>query len=212
MLGNGFGRQFDVGIHFNAQVNGGFTGPTLTNDIRSDSTSATAIAINGTHATAAIAIGASSGKVIIGGTTGLSAPSRLEVLNATGADPIAYFGTSAGICNIGIQTAGGYASIGVMNGPDQGVVGSVAGDMVLRSGTSGKAVLMGGTTSVLEVTNANTIGFFNATPVSQRTGWGDPTGTATRTTFATGSVTLPVLAEHVMAIILDLKAYGHFGA
>lgn len=38
------------------------------------------------------------------------------------------------------------------------------------------------------------------------TGWGDPTGTATRTTFATGSVTLPQLAERVMAIILDLKA------
>lgn len=36
-------------------------------------------------------------------------------------------------------------------------------------------------------------------------GWGDPTGTATRTTFATGSVTLPQLAERVKALIDDLK-------
>lgn len=31
------------------------------------------------------------------------------------------------------------------------------------------------------------------------------TGTATRTTFATGSVTLPQLAERVMALLEDLK-------
>lgn len=36
------------------------------------------------------------------------------------------------------------------------------------------------------------------------TGWGAPTGTATRTTFATGSVTTAQLAERVKAIIDDL--------
>jgi len=36
----------------------------------------------------------------------------------------------------------------------------------------------------------------------------NPTGTATRTTFATGSVTLPQLAEAVNALILDLKTSG----
>lgn len=34
------------------------------------------------------------------------------------------------------------------------------------------------------------------------------TGTETRTTFATGSVTLPQLAERVAALIVDLKAAG----
>lgn len=34
------------------------------------------------------------------------------------------------------------------------------------------------------------------------------TGTATRTTFATGSVTLPQLAERVAALIADLKTAG----
>ena len=34
------------------------------------------------------------------------------------------------------------------------------------------------------------------------------TGTATRTTFATGSVTLPQLAERMMALLEDLKTAG----
>lgn len=41
--------------------------------------------------------------------------------------------------------------------------------------------------------------------------WADPTGTESRATFATGSVTLPALAGIVMAMILDLKAKGIFG-
>ncbi len=36
--------------------------------------------------------------------------------------------------------------------------------------------------------------------------WATPTGTATRTTFATGSVTLPQLAERVKALIDDITA------
>jgi hypothetical protein len=44
------------------------------------------------------------------------------------------------------------------------------------------------------------------------TGWGAPTGTATRTTFATGSVTLPQLAERVKALIDDLTTKGVIGA
>jgi hypothetical protein len=45
----------------------------------------------------------------------------------------------------------------------------------------------------------------------QKTGWSSPTGTATRTTFATSTVTLQVLAEHVKALIDDLNsaAGGH---
>lgn len=47
---------------------------------------------------------------------------------------------------------------------------------------------------------------------SRRTGWAAATGTATRTTFATGSVTLPQLAEHVKALIDDLVGHGLIGA
>lgn len=47
---------------------------------------------------------------------------------------------------------------------------------------------------------------------TRQTGYGAPTGTATRTTFATGSVTLPQLAERVKALIDDLTTHGLIGA
>lgn len=47
---------------------------------------------------------------------------------------------------------------------------------------------------------------------ARKTGWTAATGTATRTTFATGAVTLPQLAEHVKALIDDLIAHGAIGA
>jgi hypothetical protein len=47
---------------------------------------------------------------------------------------------------------------------------------------------------------------------TRKTGWTAATGTATRTTFATASVTLPVLAEHVKALLDDLIAHGLIGA
>lgn len=46
---------------------------------------------------------------------------------------------------------------------------------------------------------------------TRKTGWIAATGTATRTTFITGSVTLPVLAEHVKALIDDLISHGLIG-
>lgn len=47
---------------------------------------------------------------------------------------------------------------------------------------------------------------------SRRTGWAAATGTATRTTFATGTVTLSQLAERVKALIDDLTTHGLIGA
>jgi hypothetical protein len=44
-----------------------------------------------------------------------------------------------------------------------------------------------------------------------QTGWAAPTGTADRTTFATGSVTLSELAERVKALIDDLTTHGLIG-
>jgi len=56
------------------------------------------------------------------------------------------------------------------------------------------------------------LGFWNATPVVRPTGWGAPTGTATRTTFATSTVTMEQLAERVKALIDDLTTIGLIGA
>jgi len=47
---------------------------------------------------------------------------------------------------------------------------------------------------------------------SRRTGWGAPTGTATRTAFATATVTTEQLAERVKALIDDLTTHGLVGA
>ena len=47
---------------------------------------------------------------------------------------------------------------------------------------------------------------------SRKSGWSAPTGTATRTTFATSTVTLPELAGKVKALIDDLIAHGLIGA
>jgi hypothetical protein len=45
----------------------------------------------------------------------------------------------------------------------------------------------------------------------RKPGWTAATGTATRTTFVTGSVLLPALAEHVKALIDDLISHGLIG-
>jgi hypothetical protein len=47
---------------------------------------------------------------------------------------------------------------------------------------------------------------------ARRTGWAAATGTATRTTFATSTVTTAQLAERVKALIDDLIAHGLLGA
>lgn len=47
---------------------------------------------------------------------------------------------------------------------------------------------------------------------ARRTGWAVPTGTATRTTFATSTITLSQLAERVKGLIDDLVAHGLIGA
>lgn len=46
---------------------------------------------------------------------------------------------------------------------------------------------------------------------ARKTGWGAPTGTATRTAFATSTVTLPQLAEVVKALVDDFRSHGLIG-
>lgn len=65
--------------------------------------------------------------------------------------------------------------------------------------------------TIVEVADG-AFGVFGATPVAQSTGWGAPTGTATKTTFNTATVTLPQLAERVKAMIDYALSRGDFGA
>jgi hypothetical protein len=71
-------------------------------------------------------------------------------------------------------------------------------------------------TEVLDIHGSATVdGFYKVVGLQvvgpRRTGWAAATGTATRSTFATGSVTLPQLAEHVKALIDDLISHGLIG-
>jgi hypothetical protein len=80
-----------------------------------------------------------------------------------------------------------------------------------RSGSASDLVLADSAGGLKLQISPTGIGFLGTNPVAKRTGYGAPTGTATRATFATSTVTLPVLAEHVKALIDDLTAYGLIG-
>lgn len=88
------------------------------------------------------------------------------------------------------------------------VVTDAGADAFLVHGLSGTTYMMG---------PAATNKLYGVDQVTQlvdsvrKTGWTAATGTPTRTTFATGSVTLPVLAEHVKALIDDLISHGLIG-
>jgi hypothetical protein len=71
---------------------------------------------------------------------------------------------------------------------------SVTGNIAATS--SGNTFMVGGTAVV----------------GSRKAGWGAATGTATRTTFATSTVTTTQLAERVKALIDDLISHGLIGA
>jgi hypothetical protein len=70
----------------------------------------------------------------------------------------------------------------------------------------------GGTNGLgLDITLGNIYSYNVKVLGQQRTGWTAATGTPTRTAFATGSVTLSALAEHVKALIDDLMTHGLIG-
>jgi hypothetical protein len=66
---------------------------------------------------------------------------------------------------------------------------------------------------VAGIVNTNTNFAVDGTQVvtNRQTGWGAPTGTATRSAFATSSVTLAELAQRVKALIDDLRDHGLIG-
>lgn len=76
-------------------------------------------------------------------------------------------------------------------------------------GTAGVSLQDGALNSKIAI-NVTGIGFFGAAPVARQT-YGAPTGTLTRTTFDTASVTTAQLAERLAALIADLRQNGLLG-
>jgi hypothetical protein len=84
--------------------------------------------------------------------------------------------------------------------------------------TTGVLVYQAGGTNVFQLSDAGALDLtgslrINAAQVvtSRRTGWAAPSGTATRTSFATETVTTAQLAERVKALIDDLTTHGLIG-
>lgn len=98
--------------------------------------------------------------------------------------------------------------------------GSTGGNLYLTSGageTNGGSISLFSAlapTATIEVTDdgsSSLLGLHGAAPVAQDTGWGAPTGTATKTTFNTATVTTAQLAERVKALLDYLIARGDIG-
>lgn len=116
-----------------------------------------------------------------------------------------------GVENFRVQAGTAVDSLQIVNGTGAGVLsvrGSTANaDVVITGkGTGGSRLQDGAGANKIRV-NTTGIGFFNNTPVARQT-YGAPTGTATRTTFDTTTVTTQQLAERVKALIDDLRSYG----
>lgn len=123
----------------------------------------------------------------VGFTAGVTTDPHLEIIGSNGG-----FGNNTAD-NVHVQVRG-------------------AGNMVAATTPFFRCVTSGGTVrfDILEDGFVKIQG--NQVLSTRKTGWGAPTGTATRSTFATGTVTLPQLAERVKALIDDLTSHGMIGA
>lgn len=89
------------------------------------------------------------------------------------------------------------------------VTGTITGAGTVTSAVSVGAISGGAFSTVVPTGLA-----VQATQVvtSRKTGWVPATGTATRATFDTATITLPQLAERVKALLDDLTSHGLIGA
>ena len=131
------------------------------------------------------------------------------------------------VCNMGVSLDNGYPVTGHLF---SSVVSSIRGIQVITNPLapefsyirSRHTNFTTGWSPWLKIATENTSGIIpsssgfsvgnNQVVSDRRTGWAAPTGTATRTTFATSTVTLPQLAERVKALIDDLTTHGLIGA
>jgi hypothetical protein len=116
---------------------------------------------------------------------------------------------------VGIDGAG-LASVALVNGSGSPVVyldaRNAGGTVSLRTNSVERlGVTDTAITSTLAFTAPSHRVGSNQVVGARVTGWAAATGTATRTTFVTGSVTLPQLAERVKALIDDLTTHGLIG-
>lgn len=88
---------------------------------------------------------------------------------------------------------------------------SPEGNILINSTSGAGRLSVAGNIQLTDTADSYKVGTNNVVG-SRKTGWAAPTGTATRTTFATSSVTTEQLAERVKALIDDLTSHGLIGA
>jgi hypothetical protein len=86
-----------------------------------------------------------------------------------------------------------------------------SGNFQINNGTGTERLSVEGNIQLTNTANSYRVGTNNVVG-SRKTGWAAPTGTATRTAFATSTVTVAQLAERVKALIDDLTSHGLIGA
>ena len=129
--------------------------------------------------------------------------------------------TGATLATTGNATVGGDltidSAIPTLNFVDGALTASIngnSGHFTVTTGSNARDLIVGyvGHNTFTFDVSAGAIFTEGVQVLGQRkTGWAIPTGTATRTTFATGSVTLPQLAERVKALIEDLHGTAGHG-
>ena len=137
---------------------------------RDDSSSDTSLLINGTHASAAIAVKSGSGPVLIGELTAQSATSLFEVFATASKDPIARWGSTGAADSHSLRLNNGSGTLYlafVCGGSNLFLTGTVAGDTGVKVFTAAKSYHIGGTTRVVTVTGGNLLGFYAVAPVAQ---------------------------------------------
>jgi hypothetical protein len=127
----------------------------------------------------------------------------------------------------GVTTAGdGQAGLYVRVAADPGAVEKVQSadgswfELATPSSVTASGIVSSGS-SISAATSVSAGTFINATTEyrvagtkvigARITGWGSPTGTQSRTTFSSATVTLPELAQRVGQLINDLKTHGLIG-
>lgn len=199
-FGNPFGFQYDVGIAFTGQATSAKTGAVISQSIRDDGASATSIQINGTHAIAALSVAAGAGQVLLGGTSSVSGVTNniLEVQGSNNnVDGLVVIGSVANTKDytIRVRNAVGQSRFGIVGGAGDLLTGTAAGDAVLGTTTTGKALHIGGTISTIKVGTDNTLGFFNHTTASQQTVTGSKGANAALTSLLTALAAYGIVVD-----------------
>lgn len=176
-----------VGNAVSMLVGADTTGTTLTNSNNKIGRIATPHYLNAEEPAAGIMVGSQSSVnfVYIGGGT--------SVVNA--ATEVAVYTAANNTTTTGTRRC-------YWNSAGRMLVGEPTDDTVNLAQFNGSVSLAAGNS--YKVNNVAVLG-------ARKTGWTAATGTATRATFATGSVTLSVLAEHVKALIDDFISHGAIG-